>query len=340
MRKHSVALIQHYYGKLPNYFPLWLKSAGCNKNFDFMIFTDIDFSVYKVPDNVHVIHMTFDEMRARIAEHLDFEFECATPYKACDYILMYGLIFRDYLEDYEFWGHVDPDVIWGDMNRFITPDILDRYDRIYSHGHLQFFRNTEKVRTFALHKLPGFEFSYRDVFRTKQHIAFEEIGISGRLFSKFGDSGGGQYRSRDFADISPRFKQFSRGREGVIPAFRWKEGRLLGISLNGELGNDKEYLYAHFQKRAMNFIPGLEDENSFLIVPNEFVKDHELTEEEIANFIKPDAEYERRYLEKYSRKYRYGDGIIGSIRTFLSMDRIEKKIWLYRYLAHMLGKEI
>lgn len=338
MRKNSVALIQHYYGKLPNYFPLWLKSAGFNKNFDFMIFTDIDFSGYKVPENVHVIHMTFDEMRARIAEHLDFKFECDTPYKACDYILMYGLIFRDYLEDYEFWGHVDPDIIWGDMSRFITPDILDKYDRIYRLGHLQFFRNTEKIRTFALHKLPGFEFSYRDVFRTKQHIAFEETGISRRLFSKFGDGGGGQYNSLDFADISPRFKQFTSC-GNVIPAFRWKEGRLLGISLNGEAGNDKEYLYAHFQKRAMNFTPGLEDDDSFLIVPNEFVKDREPTEEEIADFIKPDAEYERRYLDKYSRKYRYG-GIIGRIRIFLSMDKFEKKIWLCKYLARMQGKEM
>ena len=91
MKKHSVALIQHYYGTLPNYFPLWLKSAGYNSNFDFMIFTDIDFSGYNVPSNVHVIPMTFDEMKARIARHIDYDFICDTPYQACDYILLYGL---------------------------------------------------------------------------------------------------------------------------------------------------------------------------------------------------------------------------------------------------------
>ncbi|MBQ6972506.1 MAG: hypothetical protein IJP86_09175 [Synergistaceae bacterium] len=191
MRKHSAAIIQHYYGKLPNYFPLWLKSAGCNPQFDFMIFTDCDFSGYKVPGNVHVIHMTFDELRARIAQHLDFPFVCDTAYKACDYRPMYGLIFEDYLADYEFWGTCDPDEIWGDMGRFITPEILDNYSRIYRLGHLQLFRNTEDVRTFALHELPSCPFSYKDIFRTKAHIAYEEKALAAELFSRFTLAGGG-----------------------------------------------------------------------------------------------------------------------------------------------------
>ena len=40
MNNHSVALILPYYGKLPNYFPLWLRSAVANKNFTFMLFSD------------------------------------------------------------------------------------------------------------------------------------------------------------------------------------------------------------------------------------------------------------------------------------------------------------
>lgn len=38
--KFKVAIILPYFGKLPNYFQLWIKSAEMNKDFDFLIFTD------------------------------------------------------------------------------------------------------------------------------------------------------------------------------------------------------------------------------------------------------------------------------------------------------------
>ena len=137
--------------------------------------------------------MTFDEFRARAAKYLDFDFVCNTPYKACDYILMYGLIFQDYLEGYDFWGHVDPDMIWGDMGKYITDHMLRTYDRIYRNGHLMLYRNNEKVRTFALHKLPGYNISYRDIFKTREHIIFEESSLASALFGCFADMCGGNF---------------------------------------------------------------------------------------------------------------------------------------------------
>ena len=257
--KHSVALIQHYWGKFQNYFPLWLKSAGFNKNFDFLIFTDIDSSIYNVPENVHFIYMTFDEFKARIAKYLDFEFICDTPYKGCDYILMYGLMFQDYLQDYEFWGHVDPDIIWGDMSKFITPEILDKYDRFYRHGHLQFFRNTDKARIFVLNKLPGCSISYRDIYKIHGHAFFEERMLATELFSNFGDGGGGQYYNLDFADVFSEYKEFriTKKISEVIPAFKWQNGHVLGVGNIGELSSNYEFLYVHLQKRVMKFTPDL-----------------------------------------------------------------------------------
>ena len=333
MRKHSVALIQHYYGKLPNYFPLWLKSVGHNRNFDFMIFTDIDFSEYNVPENVHVIPMTFDEMKARIARHIDYDFICDTPYKACDYILLYGLIFRDYLEDYEFWGHCDPDVIWGDMSKFITPEIMDKYGRIYRLGHLQMFRNTEKVRTFALQKLPDWGLTCRDIFTAPEHMAFEEYVMTEKLFDEF--VGEEQYDSLDFADVSPCYRQFVLARlfrqvNETVPAFRWKDGKVYGLSVNGEMGNDIEYLYLHLQKRKMQFTPGLENEDSFMVIPNEFVKDHALTEDEARQCMLPDSSYEKANSQ----------GIMYLIKKLFRMDMKSNLVKLYPYFQLLKGKRL
>ncbi|MBQ7545121.1 MAG: hypothetical protein IJT02_09300 [Synergistaceae bacterium] len=191
MNKHSVALILPYYGKFPNYFPLWLKSAGANPSFTFMIFTDIDMSGYNIPANVQVHAMTLEEIRKRAAKYLDFEPVLNTPYKLCDYRPMYGLIFEDYLEGFDFWGFCDCDLVWGDMSKFITDDLLDRYSRLYRNGHLQLLRNTEDVKHFALHKLPGWNISYRDIYRVQRYIGLDEFALSENLFSTFMHGWGG-----------------------------------------------------------------------------------------------------------------------------------------------------
>ena len=185
MNKHSAALILPYYGKFPNYFPLWLKSAGANPDFTFMIFTDIDMSGYDIPKNVQVHYLTFEGVKKLIAPHLDFDFVCGTPYKLCDYRPIFGLIFVDYLAGYDFWGFCDSDVIFGDLGKYITDDILDRYGKLFCKGHLQLLRNTEDVKYFALHKLPYWNISYRDIFRTSEHMFYEESALCELLFYEY-----------------------------------------------------------------------------------------------------------------------------------------------------------
>ena len=205
MNKHSVALILPYYGKFPNYFPLWLKSAGANTNFTFMIFTDEDMSGYDVPANVHVHNMTLEDIRKRAAKHLGFEAVLTVPYKLCDYKPMYGLIFDDYLKGYDFWGHVDADIVWGDMGSFITDDLLDEYSRLFQRGHLNLYRNTDEVNHFALYELPGWNICYKDIYSTTRHCCYDESALIEHLFSKFTDVGGGaSVQSYRFCGHIPR----------------------------------------------------------------------------------------------------------------------------------------
>ena len=196
MNKHSAALILPYFGKFPNYFPLWLKSAGANPSFTFMIFTDIDMSGYDIPHNVHVHSMTLEGIRKRAAKYLDFEPVLNTPYKLCDYRPMYGLIFEDYLSGYDFWGFCDCDLIWGDMSKFITDEMMDKYGRLYRNGHLQLLRNTEDVKRFALNTLPHWNISYRDVYRVQRYIGLDEFALPENLFSTFTYWGGAILRTQ------------------------------------------------------------------------------------------------------------------------------------------------
>ena len=103
---------------------------------------------------------------------------------------------------------------------------------------------------------------------------------------------GGQYYAPDFVDIYPITKEFRNGNgKRVFPAFRWKDGKIIALAVDGNPDLNIEYLYVHLQKRPMQFTLGLENENSFLVIPSEFVKDHELSPEEIQSLMIPDLEY-------------------------------------------------
>lgn len=88
----------------------------------------------------------------------------------------------------------------------------------------------------------------------------------------------------------------------------------------------------------MNFAPGLENEDSFMIIPNEFVKDHELTQKEITASMTPDPEYERRLKAKYG--WRDKMSIIDRIKRFISRSRKDKIFRLKSRLNWLLGRRL
>ena len=141
-KRKKVAVIIPYFGSFPNYFDYWLKSALTNKDFDFLIFTDN--LNYKTQGNVHFINMSFSEFRELVQKQVEFKICLKDPYKICDYRPVFGSALKDYLVNYDFWGFGDVDVILGDLSHFITPEILDNYDKIYELGHLTLLRNNDK----------------------------------------------------------------------------------------------------------------------------------------------------------------------------------------------------
>ena len=132
MRESSICLVILYFGKLPNYFNLWLTSCKYNNTINFLLFTD-DKTKYDYPNNVRVIYTTFEEIRNQIQSKFDFRITLEKPYKLCDFKPAYGYIFNKYLKGYDFWGHCDLDVIFGNLRKFLPEEILKEYDKIYKY---------------------------------------------------------------------------------------------------------------------------------------------------------------------------------------------------------------
>lgn len=63
-RQHKIAFIVPYFGKLPNYFNLWLKSAKMNPQVDVFFFTDNE-EPQGLSKNIHWVKTTFADVKAR-----------------------------------------------------------------------------------------------------------------------------------------------------------------------------------------------------------------------------------------------------------------------------------
>ena len=93
MRK-NIAIIVPYFGRLPDHFPLWLKSCEKNSEFNWIVFTDDDRE-YEYPTNVNRILISFTQIRNNIQKKLGCDVALIKPYKFCDIRPFYEMCIRD-----------------------------------------------------------------------------------------------------------------------------------------------------------------------------------------------------------------------------------------------------
>lgn len=289
--RNKVALLIPYFGTLPNYFSLWRKSAEANKKFDFLFFTDC---FVKSSTNIKVVSMKFSDLKKRISELFPFKIKCKTPYKLCDYKPVYGLIFKDYIKEYDFWGFCDIDLILGDLSKSITDEILDNSDKIFFHGHFSLFRNSDKMNSLFKNKYPNV-LDYKYAFRTNYSCHFDESGTAG--FAHEVDKSIRYACPGTFLDVNA-YEYRIMYRESECLAL-WKEGKLYLILPENE---KKEVLYIHLQKRKMKLLCDSKG-GIFGIFRNQFV---DISESEIGQLLNtPVNSLEAAEFKKNIKRWRW-----------------------------------
>jgi len=191
--------------------------------------------------------MSFDELRDLVQSKFDFKIALYKPYKICDFRPAFGLIFEEYLQDYDFWGHCDFDMIFGDLRKYFTEELLNSYDKILPLGHLSLYRNNlENNKRFIL---DGSEVGdFKTVFMTDKAYAFDEIRGIGQIFKK---NNYAFYDERIFADISTKHKRFKLGLKDINyknQIFTFDNGKIFReFFINGNYKKD-EFIYIHIRK--------------------------------------------------------------------------------------------
>ena len=277
-----------YFGKLPNYFQLFLKSCQYNPDFNWIVFTDDDTG-FDYPNNVRRVEMTFEELKQKVQRKFDFEISLSTPYKLCDYKPAYGYIFEDYLKGYSSWGHCDVDTLMGHLDDFITERDLRLYDKMFCLGHMVIYKNTPENNRVFMADFNGRSL-YKESFSTDKITVFDEEGISRgvNINQLFLQKGKRVYEVDHSLNINSNRLYFRRtvykGNEEMVnrngfeaepyrrAVYLWENGYMHRYYFyDGQLIMS-HHPYIHLQNRKMSFDRDVLNLTTFKIVPNRFAR--------------------------------------------------------------------
>lgn len=314
---YKIRLISCYFGKLKPEFYLWMKSCGYNKTIDFLFVTDQKIASYICPENVKVLTTTLKDIKHRADKIFGFSVELGNAYKLCDYKIAYGLIFEEELKQYDFWGYCDSDMVLGQIRKFVTDDILEKYDKILPLGHLSIYRNTDEINRRFM-KCPDI-MDYQIVFSSSQIFQFDETpGIYA------------MYKSRNwtmleyipFIDIVAGYNRrltkyvYAKRLYGVPiknhsqQIFCFNEGKVIEKYEEKKHILVQEYIYIHSSKRHYN-CPYSKIPEQYFFMPDQICKMEESNDIE---FLSTNSKKTNCVLEKMS------------IHIKIMRDKIYKKI--------------
>jgi Leucine rich repeat len=238
----KICFVVVHFGKWPVWFPAFLHSCKNNPTINWIFFTDCGAPAHHSP-NTAFHSKTMSQMRELIKKKIDEEAKLeGGGYKICDYKPAFGILFDNYLSDFDFWGHCDIDIIWGDIRKYATEEILDKYD-IFStrkgriSGHFSLFRNTPSINQLFRQSS-----EFAEVMRRRECRGFDEEGMT-RLIARLARTG-------SIRVYWPKFLQNYADPKTDAPSklprcmnkYFWEEGRLFDCT--GQ--SAAEILYLHF----------------------------------------------------------------------------------------------
>jgi hypothetical protein len=174
MNLNKIGILTCWYGQYPWYFPYFIHSCSYNPTIDFIIITDNKELIGDKPENVKIINKTIEEIKTLACQKLGFIVNIDCSYKLCDFKPAYGHLFSEIIKEYDFWGHGDIDIVYGNIRDFMTEEILNSYDVIssrhdYITGTFCLFRNNEKMNTLFMQSK-----DYKTVFESSENFCFDE----------------------------------------------------------------------------------------------------------------------------------------------------------------------
>ncbi|TVP75361.1 MAG: hypothetical protein EA353_14105 [Puniceicoccaceae bacterium] len=230
----KAAIIIVWFGPFPPWFSAFLVSCSRVHCVDWHIFHDhpLEFSV---PEQVILHDYSPEEFQSAVTARLGWNGKAIEPYKLCDFRPAFGVLFEEYIENYDYFGWGDLDVVFGNVDQFLY-GIIDRWDVIsfsddVPSNHFILIRNTERHRNLyrqikdypSLLQSPEYvgvdDFVFPTVLRAQPRAWFKELHATPFI----------------------RVKPWADGTHNYPTRWLWNQGQLTN---NLDVGF--EFLYLHF----------------------------------------------------------------------------------------------
>lgn len=228
----SICFVIFYAGELPVWFDAFMLSCQKNKQINWLIFTDSTIPEH-YPDNIKFEYLTLKQFNLLARDIVKINVDVQHPYKLCDYKALYGDIFKEYLTNYEYWGHCDLDLVWGNLQGFFKAVEYKQFDIVTTRrnaisGHCTIYKNNE-----TLYKL------YREIdnfwkpLEDKQFAGVNEGIFSYYVYTIFKETN----RFKIYWPKNYGIHRYTLNRKPL--GWYWKESKI--YSKKG-----KQHLYLHF----------------------------------------------------------------------------------------------
>lgn len=310
----KICIIACYFGKLPIYFNLWKQSCETNDTIDFLFITDQD--VESTSNNFIVKKMQIFQLQDLIRKTLYMQAaKLKYPYKICDFRPAFGLIFEKELKNYDFWGHCDLDVIFGDLRQFFTEEVLIKYQKILKNGNLSLYKNQENMNRLFMKN--GAIYSFNKVFSSDENYAFDEFTGINKIIRLNNIP---IYEEEIYADIDPKYKSFKMCnlKNYYNQIFVYEYGKVFIYYLENDILKKKEISHIHFQKKNIELNEKNGQHNKY-IIDNVIKKiDIEITKETLKKYENIKENYK---IERICYIYQ-------KLKQFFKCNYKQKKIWL------------
>lgn len=300
-------MILPYFGKLPNYFDFWIQSVKSNSTIDWLLFTDNVIQDY--PKNLKVVNLKFEDFKLKFNDYFSFDISLPSPYKLCDFKIVYGLVLKEYVVNYDFWGFCDCDLIWGNIRKFISNDLLNRYDHLFGLGPFQLQKvNDPYYEKILMNAKAKGKFNFQHVFTHGKNFVFDELphGVpyqyyierKEKYFNEFSNDErpydsphpdyyhfidgynsvqelGKAYEKTMFYQFKGKVDFWNRNINSKISPrqshfiYRYTNGSLERYYLENGKLNKKEIMYVHFRSR--NFKLKTKNVLDYFVIPNKFI---------------------------------------------------------------------
>jgi len=241
-----ILVIIPWFGRWPEWTPLFLQSCRYNPTIDWLLVTDCA-TPPGLPANVKIENHALTAYRDMVAAKTGVRLDWTNAYKLCDLKPLLGFIHEAAIEGYDYWGYGDIDVIYGDIRKFYTHEVLAR-DIISTHetivsGHFALVRNTAKLNQ-AFRKV----WCWKDAILDHGPRSFDETHFS-RLFLprasmrwrdriRYSHIADGHFEERFSTDLRPL--KWIDGTSRYPSRWFWDRGRL-----TAEAAGAREFLYVH-----------------------------------------------------------------------------------------------